>query len=78
MKEYYVSAFFPEVRPAHEAEQSTTVRATKASVAAYRGLAVLEQRTGIKGKRISTVRLVVRIVRVVPAGEPAAVISTKR
>lgn len=68
MKDWSVTAFFPEVRPAHLAEQSCVVRASSLGTAARVGLDVIRDRDGMKGKKITTAKLTVRLI-----GERAAV-----
>lgn len=62
MKDWSVTAFFPEVRPAHLAEQSCVVRASSLGTAARVGLDVIRDRTEMKGKKITTARITVRLV----------------
>lgn len=59
MRTWSVSAFFPEVRPAHEAQQSCSVEACDIPEAARRALDELLGREYIKGKHISVVRLAI-------------------
>lgn len=60
MKSFTVTAFFPEVK-AHLAYQSATVKATGFSTAAARGFKEMHARPGIARKRITEVRLTVRL-----------------
>jgi hypothetical protein len=62
MKDYSVMAFFPEVKPAHASEQLGRVQANNIDLAAKRGLRLLRSRPGIKGKRIKTVKLTIRLI----------------
>lgn len=62
VKEYSVSAFFPEVKPAHLADQACRVQANNICLAAKRALHELRKRDGIKGKRITTVKLTIRVI----------------
>lgn len=62
MKNWYVTAFFPELRPAHLAEQSCTVRASSLGTAARVGLDVIRDRDDMKGKRITTAKLTIRLM----------------
>ena len=58
MRDWSVSAHFPEVRPAHlAAYQSCVVKASDIKVAAGRGLAEILSRQEMKGKHISVVKL---------------------
>ena len=59
MRTWSVSAFFPEVRPAHEAQQSCSVAACDMPAAAQRALDELLRRECIKGKHISVVKLTI-------------------
>jgi hypothetical protein len=61
MKSYSVAGFFPEVK-AHRAEQVCTVKATNLHLAAARGLKELRKRDGIKGLRLTTVKLTIRLI----------------
>jgi len=60
MRTWAVSAFFPEVKPAHMAEQSIVVKASDIGTAARRAIDGIRERGGIKGKRIATVKLTVQ------------------
>lgn len=62
MNIFSVSAFFPEVKPAHASEQTCTIEACRMTTAAQRGLEKLLQRDGIKGKKITTVRINMRLI----------------
>lgn len=73
MRNWSVSAFFPEVKPAHIAQLSTTVAATSIRVAAHRGLARILDLEAMKGKHVSIVKLTIIAVgkdksREVPEG----------
>ena len=59
MKSFSIAAFFPEAK-AHLAFQSCTARASDMATAVSRGLTEIRERPGIKGKRISEVRLTVK------------------
>lgn len=59
MKSFSVSAFFPEVK-AHLAFQSCIAKANDMNVAVSRAVLEIRERPGIKGKRISEVRLTVK------------------
>jgi hypothetical protein len=60
MKVFTVTAFFPEVKPAHSAWQTVTVPAGDLAVAATRALHAIRRRPGVAGKRISVVQLTIR------------------
>ncbi len=62
MNDWSVTAFFPELRPAHLAEQSVTVRASSLGTAARVGLDVIRERDEMKGKRLTTARITVRLI----------------
>lgn len=62
MKDWSVSAFFPELRPAHLAQQEVKVRASSIGTAARVGVDVIRDRDGIKGKQITTARLTIRMI----------------
>lgn len=64
MKSFTVTAFFPEVKPAHCAWQTVTVSAGDFAVAAVRALHEIRSRPGVAGKRISEVRLTIKEVDV--------------
>lgn len=59
MKIWNVSAFFPEVKPAHQAQQSATVEASDIPCAARRGLEEVLALPAISGKHISMVKLTI-------------------
>lgn len=61
MKSYSVTAFFPEVKPAHRAEQHCVVQANNMALAAKRGLQQLRKEAAA-GKRVTTVRLTIRLI----------------
>jgi hypothetical protein len=61
MKSYSVTAFFPEVKPAHRAEQHCVVQANNMALAAKRGLQQLRKEAAA-GKRVTTVRLTIRVI----------------
>jgi hypothetical protein len=60
MKLFSISAFFPEVRPAHRAFESCTAKASTISAALSRGMKEIRQRPALKGKRIKEVRITVK------------------
>lgn len=62
MKSFSISAFFPEVKPAHAAFQSCITAGAEMSTAVSRGLHQLRDRPGVKGKQITEVRLIVKEV----------------
>lgn len=59
MRTWNITAFFPEVKPAHLAHQSCTVPASEIATAARRGLKRLVEFEPLKGKHISIARLTV-------------------
>jgi hypothetical protein len=67
LKDWSVEAFFPEVRPAHLADQRVTVRASSLGTAARVGLDVIRDRDAMRGKKITTARITVRLIA--PKGE---------
>jgi hypothetical protein len=64
VKTFSVSAFFPELRPAHLAEQRIVVQASSLRSALSRAFGLIRNREGIKGKTI-------RIAKVTIAETPA-------
>jgi hypothetical protein len=62
MKDWSVSAFFPELRPAHLAEQQVKVRASSLRAAIGFALDRIRERDGMKGKKITTARITVRLI----------------
>jgi hypothetical protein len=60
MKLFSISAFFPEVRPAHAAFQSATAEASEMSIAAARGIDEIRQRPGLKGRHITEVKIMIK------------------
>lgn len=66
MKSFSITAFFPEVKPAHAAWQSITISAGTIVEASLRGLSQLRERPGVKGKHITEVRLTVKEAGVAP------------
>ena len=60
MRSFSITAFFPDVKPAHEAWQSCVAKASEIDTAAARGLADIRSRPGIKGKQIREVRLTIK------------------
>ena len=63
MKTYSVTGQFPAA-VAHRSVQTVTVQATTWGAAARRGLEVLMDRDGIRGKRHQAIRLTLAIVEV--------------
>lgn len=61
MKTFEVSGFFPNA-VAHRAYQCVTVKASSIEAAA-RGLRELHKRDGIRGRRITTMRLEITLVK---------------
>ena len=59
MRQWNVSAFFPELRPAHMAYQHCVVVAGTIAVAARRGLIELLNIDGVKGKHIAIAKLTI-------------------
>jgi hypothetical protein len=62
MNDYSVSAFMPEVKPAHVSEQSCVVRASSLGTAARLGFQTIRERDELRGKRITTVALTIRLI----------------
>lgn len=60
MKSFTVTAFFPEVKPAHAAWQTVVATGSDINVAVSRGMRELRSRPGVAGKRVSEVRLTVK------------------
>lgn len=60
MKSFIVTAFFPEVKPAHCAWQTITVPASDLGVAARLAIHQVRSRPGVAGKHISEVRLTIK------------------
>lgn len=60
MKSFIVTAYFPEVKPAHAAWQTVTVTASDFTVAATRGLQKIHALPGVAGKHITEVRLTIK------------------
>jgi hypothetical protein len=60
MRSFSISAFFPEVKPAHAAFQSCVSKASEMNTAISRGLQQLRERPALKHKRITEVRLTVK------------------
>ena len=56
LRSFSISAFFPEVKPAHAAFQSYVSKASEMDIAVSRGVADLRARPGVKGKRITELR----------------------
>jgi hypothetical protein len=64
VKSFSISAYFPEVRPAHMAFQHCVAKGSEMGTAISRGLIELRDRPGVKGKRITEVRITVKEVAV--------------
>lgn len=60
MRSFVISAFFPEVKPAHAAFQSVVAEGAEMSTAVARGLDKIRALPALKGKRITEVRLTVK------------------
>jgi hypothetical protein len=60
VKSFSITAFFPEVK-AHLAWQTVTIHAGNFDVAASRGLKQIRARPGIAGKRITEVRVTIKV-----------------
>lgn len=60
MKSFSISAFFPEVKPAHSAFQECRMSGSDLGVAAVRALHEIRARDALKGKRITEVRLTIK------------------
>lgn len=60
MKSFSVSAYFPEVKPAHQAFQSCVGKGSMMSIAMARAVDEIRARPALKGKRISEVRLTIK------------------
>jgi hypothetical protein len=60
MKLFTVTAFFPEVKPAHCAWQTITIEASDIAPVATRALRELRARPGVSGKHVSEVRLTIK------------------
>jgi hypothetical protein len=60
MKSFVITAFFPEVKPAHAAWQTVTTTASDINVATARGMRALRSRPGVAGKKVSEVRLTIK------------------
>lgn len=60
MKSFTVTAFFPEVKPAHRVWQTVAVSAGDFAAAAVRALHEIRSRSGVAGKRVSEVRLTIK------------------
>jgi hypothetical protein len=56
MRSFIISAFFPEVKPAHAALQSYVSKASEMDIAVSRGVADFRARPGVKGEWITEVR----------------------
>lgn len=72
MRPWSVSAFFPEVKPAHEATQSCTVEAASMGIAARLALSEISQREAIKGRHLTVAKL-----SIVLAGKEKSSLSRK-
>jgi hypothetical protein len=60
MKSFIITAFFPEVKPAHEAWQTVVTTASDINVATARGIRALRSRPGVAGKHVSEVQLTIK------------------
>lgn len=60
MKRFAVSAFFPEVKPAHAAFQSCVAEGEAMSTAVSRAIDQIRGLPELKGKRITEVRLTIK------------------
>lgn len=60
MKSFIVTAYFPEVKPAHAAWQTITVTAFDFTVAATRALQKMRLLPGVAGKHITEVRITIK------------------
>lgn len=60
MRSFSITAYFPEVKPAHAAFQSCVSKASEMNVAVSRGLAELRTRPNVAGKHIREVRLTIK------------------
>lgn len=56
MKTFHVEVFFPEL-PSPVASQTQKIHAGQAGVAIQRAMKEIKQRPGVKGRRISTLRV---------------------
>lgn len=59
MRTWSVSAFFPEVRPAHQAQQSCFVDACDIPAAARRALDQILGLEAVRGRHISVVKVTI-------------------
>lgn len=66
MKEYSVSAFFPEAKSYAAETPAVVVRAGNLALAAKRGIEVLHRNKGVLGKRIKHARITIAYIRDVP------------
>lgn len=57
MRDWSISAFFPEVKPAHQAQQSSIVKAETWAEAVVAGVKAVCGAEALKGKHISIVKL---------------------
>lgn len=57
-----MTAFFPQLRPAHLAEQSVIVRASSLGTAAHVGMDKIRDREELRGKKITTAKITVRLM----------------
>ncbi len=60
VKRFSISAFFPEVKPAHAAFQSCTAKALDMSTALSRGMTEIRSRDELKGKHITEARVTIK------------------
>jgi hypothetical protein len=59
VKPFIVTAFFPDVKPAHAAFQTCMVKGNHIGVAALRALRIIRTRDGIAGKHIREIHLTI-------------------
>lgn len=69
MKRFSITAFFPELKPAHAAFQDCNFDASNMGQAAHRALLDIRARPALKGKRITEVRLTVKQIDVRASAE---------
>lgn len=59
MRSWNLSAFFPEVKPAHTAQRGEVVEASSLPCAARRGIEVMLASEALKGKRITIAKVTI-------------------
>ena len=69
MKSFTITAFFPEVKPAHLAFQSIVAKGSTVELAVKRGLHEIRGRDGIRGKKVHEIRLTVKEINLAAAPE---------